>query len=86
MVVVLAVHLFAEVKVRSDGVFDKLRQQISREQEHHRNKQTFTGMLAFFVPELDDLWQYLNDGHGQHKTGTESEQIFQKVFEPPVDV
>jgi hypothetical protein len=79
---VIAIDFFAQMNMRGDGMFEKLRQQITEQQQGHRENKSFGIRSAFFwgLPERYRLGKNFNEIHRQHKTGAEREQVFQIRF------
>ena len=71
----VTVNFFAEMKMRRDGVFEKLRQKITAEQQNHRKNQRFAGKYGFSgLPDGNRLRQNLDKSHRKHKSRAEREQ------------
>jgi hypothetical protein len=67
-------------------VLKKLCQQIAAEQQRHReNKSVGTRGVFLGLPERNRLRKNFNKGDGQHETGAEREQVFQRGFETIVN-
>ena len=72
LVHLLMMSLLAEMEVRRDGVFCKLKQQVPGKQPGHRHSQ-------FALPLPADLRHDLQDHHCQQKTGTHRRQALQEA-------
>src|SRR6266446_3594821 len=72
----------AEVKVRSDRVFEQLNEQVAGQEKRHRSNDGFRCCLATKIrsPNANGLRQYLKENSSQHKAGAEGYQILQKAL------
>src|SRR6266852_7907019 len=72
----------AEVKVRSDRVFEQLNEQIAGQEQRHCSNDGFGRGLATKIrsPNANSLRQYLKENSSQHKAGAEGYQILQKAL------
>src|SRR5687768_3625006 len=72
-------YLLAQMEMWSDGVLKELRQQITNEQQQHRNRQIFL-VDVLSLPDENGLWDYLEESDSKHKTGAQSQQILETLL------
>src|SRR6266851_10223387 len=72
----------SEVKVRSDGVFEKLNEQIAGQEKRHGANDGFgSGPTAKIQsPNAEGLRHYLQEDGSKHEPGAECYQILQKAL------
>jgi hypothetical protein len=74
---VVAVHLFgvrffAEVKMGRDGVFEKMNEEVADQDEEQ----------GVFAGEVNGFWNDLDEGHAEHVTRAQREEILQVLARP----
>ncbi|HEX8721065.1 MAG TPA: hypothetical protein VF736_10575 [Pyrinomonadaceae bacterium] len=78
-------RLLSEVKMWRDGVFKKMDEQVSRQQERHRAQNALPRLPAFgtaFRPQSDHFRDDFDENRRQHEARAERHEIRQEVTAP----